>query len=63
MVDLPLSKLKRIFDKHREVKLVYFFGSRADGKAGPLITISPSTSSRAGRAASGTYGGFNKSSD
>lgn len=27
---------KEIFGKYSEVKLVYFFGSRAEGKAGPM---------------------------
>jgi predicted nucleotidyltransferase len=36
MKNRELSKLKKIFEKIREVKLVYYFGSRAEGKAGPL---------------------------
>jgi predicted nucleotidyltransferase len=36
MKNRELSKLKKIFEKIREVKLVYFYGSRAEGKAGPL---------------------------
>jgi predicted nucleotidyltransferase len=31
-----LSNLKRIFEKFPQVKLAYFFGSQAEGKAGPL---------------------------
>ena len=31
-----LSKLKRIFEKFPQVKLVYFFGSQAEGTAGHL---------------------------
>jgi predicted nucleotidyltransferase len=31
-----LSALQKVFEKVKEVKLVYYFGSRAEGKAGPL---------------------------
>lgn len=31
-----MEKLKSIFESHPEIKLVYFFGSRAVGKEGPL---------------------------
>lgn len=33
---LDIKKLKIIFEKNPRVKLVYFFGSKAKGKAGPL---------------------------
>jgi len=36
MNNSQLSALRKIFEKIREVKLVYYFGSRAEGKAGPL---------------------------
>jgi len=36
MKKTELSALKKIFEKIREVKLVYFCGSRAEGKSGPL---------------------------
>lgn len=31
-----LKNIIPIFEKHPEVKLAYFFGSRADGKQGPM---------------------------
>ncbi len=36
MNDNELKQLKSVFESHPEIKLVYFFGSRAAGKSGPL---------------------------
>lgn len=36
MNEKELKKLKSIFKNYPEIKLVYFFGSKAKGKAGPL---------------------------
>lgn len=49
MKNRKLSKLKKIFEKIREVKLVYFYGSRAEGKAGPLSDYDFAVYVQAGR--------------
>ncbi len=33
---LKLGKIKKIFELYPQIKLVYFFGSKATGKGGPL---------------------------
>jgi hypothetical protein len=36
MKQKDLKNLVRIFEKYPQIKLVYFFGSRAKGKSGPM---------------------------
>lgn len=36
MNDNELKQLKSVFKSHPKIKLVYFFGSKATGKSGPL---------------------------
>lgn len=35
-MELDEKKLKKIFEKYPQVRIVYFFGSRAEGREGPM---------------------------
>ena len=49
MKTTELLQLKKIFEKIREVKLVYFYGSRAEDKAGPMSDYDFAVYVKAGR--------------